>query len=66
MIPVKGGYAVDVPTINVSDRARREHATIWSTFRAFHGTHTQLQDAGPCNSFGLPIAPFGGAWFMAR
>ncbi|PYS19741.1 MAG: hypothetical protein DMG17_01300, partial [Acidobacteria bacterium] len=35
MTPVSGGYAVDVPTINVSDSARREHATVWSTFRAF-------------------------------
>ena len=26
MIPVKGGYAVDVPVINVSERARREPA----------------------------------------
>lgn len=29
------GYAVDVPTINVSDRARKEGATVWSTFKAF-------------------------------
>ena len=35
MIPVKGGYAVDVPVINVSDRARRENASVWSTFNAF-------------------------------
>jgi NADH-quinone oxidoreductase chain I len=35
MTPVKGGYAVDVPTINVSERARREHATVLSTFSAF-------------------------------
>ena len=42
MTPVKGGYAVDVPTINVSERARREHATVWSTFRAFAVTLSHL------------------------
>ena len=42
MTPVKGGYAVDVPVINVSDRARRENATIWSTFRAFSVTLRRL------------------------
>ena len=35
MTAVKGGYAVDVPVINVSERARREHASVWSTFKAF-------------------------------
>ena len=42
MIPVKGGYAVDVPVINVSERARREHATFWSTFKAFGVTFSRL------------------------
>ena len=42
MTPVKGGYAVDVPVINVSERARREHASIWSTFRAFAVTLRHL------------------------
>src|SRR5437667_10229446 len=42
MTPVSGGYAVDVPTINVSDSARREHATVWSTFREFAVTSRQL------------------------
>src|SRR3954471_17204524 len=43
MIPVKGGgYAVDVPVINVSERARREQATFWSTFKAFGVTFSRL------------------------
>ena len=42
MIPTKGGYAVDVPTINVSERARREHSSLWSTFRAFGVTFSRL------------------------
>src|SRR5438132_6443746 len=42
MTPAQGGYAVDVPTINVSERARRENATIWSTFRAFSVTLRRL------------------------
>src|SRR5262249_53665957 len=42
MTPVKGGYAVDVPVINVSERARREHATVLSTFRAFGVTLRRL------------------------
>lgn len=42
MTPVKGGYAVDVPTINVSQRARDEGATGWSTFRAFGVTLRRL------------------------
>jgi NADH-quinone oxidoreductase chain I len=42
VIPVKGGYAVDVPVINVSERARREHASIWSTFKAFTVTLNHL------------------------
>ena len=42
MTPVKGGYAVDVPVINVSERARREHATVWSTFKAFGVTLSRL------------------------
>lgn len=42
MKPVRGGYAVDVPTINVSERARSEHATVWSTFRAFGVTLRRL------------------------
>src|SRR5262245_36783797 len=42
MTPVKGGYAVDVPVINVSERARREHASVWSTFRAFAVTIRHL------------------------
>ena len=42
MIATKGGYAVDVPVINVSERARREHATIWSTFLAFAVTLRRL------------------------
>ena len=36
------GYAVDVPTINVSDRARRENASVWSTFKAFTVTLQHL------------------------
>jgi len=36
------GYAVDVPVVNVSERARREHATVWSTFRAFGVTLRRL------------------------
>ena len=42
MTPVKGGYAVEVPVINVSERARREHATVWSTFLAFGVTLRRL------------------------
>ncbi|HEX4998702.1 MAG TPA: NADH-quinone oxidoreductase subunit I [Terriglobia bacterium] len=42
MTPVKGGYAVDVPTINVSARARKENATVWSTFNAFGVTLRRL------------------------
>ena len=42
MTPVKGGYAVDVPIINVSERARREHASVWSTFLAFAVTLRRL------------------------
>jgi len=42
MKPVKGGYAVDVPIINVSERARREQATFWSTFKAFGVTFSRL------------------------
>ena len=42
MTPAKGGYAVDVPVINVSERARRENATVWSTFRAFGVTLRRL------------------------
>ncbi len=43
MTPVAGrGYAVDVPVINVSERARRESETVWSTFRAFAVTLRHL------------------------
>jgi len=42
MTPVKGGYAVDVPTINVSERARREHASVLSTFKAFGVTFRRM------------------------
>ena len=42
MTPVKGGYAVDVPVVNVTDRARREQATVWTTFRAFGVTLRRL------------------------
>ena len=35
MKPVKGGYAVDVPVVNVSERARQENASIFSTFKAY-------------------------------
>jgi NADH-quinone oxidoreductase subunit I len=42
MTPVKGGYAVDVPVINVSEHARREHASVWSTFKAFAVTMRRL------------------------
>src|SRR5207245_5779055 len=42
MTPVKGGYAVDVPVINVSERARREHASVVSTFHAFAVTLRRL------------------------
>jgi len=42
MTPVKGGYAVDVPVIHVSERARQEHATVWSTFNAFGVTLRRL------------------------
>jgi NADH-quinone oxidoreductase subunit I len=43
MTPAQGGYAVDVPVINVSERARREHATLWSAFfRAFAVTLRHL------------------------
>jgi NADH-quinone oxidoreductase subunit I len=42
MTPVKGGYAVDVPTINVSERARKEGASVLSTFKAFGVTLTHL------------------------
>jgi len=42
MTPVKGGYAVDVPVIHVSERARQERATVWSTFKAFGVTLRRL------------------------
>src|SRR5262249_40298105 len=42
MTPVKGGYAVDVPVINVSEKARRERASVWTTFRAFAVTIRHL------------------------
>ena len=42
MIPVKGGYAVDVPVINVSERARRENASVLSTFKAFGVTFRRM------------------------
>ena len=42
MTPVRGGYAVDVPTINVSERARHEGATVFSTFKAFGVTLRRL------------------------
>jgi NADH-quinone oxidoreductase subunit I len=42
MTPVKGGYAVDVPVINVSERARGEHASFLSTFKAFGVTLRRL------------------------
>jgi NADH-quinone oxidoreductase subunit I len=42
MKPVSGGYAVDVPVVNVSERARREEATVWSTFKAFAVTLRRL------------------------
>src|SRR5215467_123147 len=42
MTPAKGGYAVDVPVINVSERARREHASVWATFKAFAVTLQHL------------------------
>jgi NADH-quinone oxidoreductase subunit I len=35
MTPVKGGYAVDVPVVKVSERARLENESILSTFNAF-------------------------------
>jgi len=42
MTPARGGYAVDVPVINVSERARREPASVWSTFLAFGVTLRRL------------------------
>jgi NADH-quinone oxidoreductase subunit I len=42
MKPTPRGYAVDVPIINVSERARSEHATVWSTFKAFGVTLRRL------------------------
>ena len=42
MTPVKGGYAVDVPVINVSERARQEHESFFSTFKAFAVTFRRL------------------------
>ena len=34
MTPVKGGYAVDVPVVNVSERARRERESFFSMYLA--------------------------------
>jgi NADH-quinone oxidoreductase subunit I len=45
MTPVKGGYAVDVPVINVSERARRENASVLSTFKAFGVTFRRMFNA---------------------
>jgi NADH-quinone oxidoreductase subunit I len=45
MTPVKGGYAVDVPVINVSERARRENASALSTFKAFGVTFRRMFNA---------------------
>ena len=42
MTPVKGGYAVDVPVIKVSERARQEHASVFSTFKAFGVTFRRM------------------------
>ena len=42
MTPTKGGYAVDVPVINVSERARRESFSVFSTFTAFAVTLRRL------------------------
>jgi len=42
MTPVKGGYAVDVPVVNVSERARRENASVLSTFKAFGVTFRRM------------------------
>jgi NADH-quinone oxidoreductase subunit I len=42
MTPTKGGYAVDVPVINVSQRARSENATFFFFFRAFGVTLRRL------------------------
>lgn len=35
-------YAVDVPVINVSERARLEHGSVWMTFRGFAVTLRRL------------------------
>ena len=45
MTPVKGGYAVDVPVVNVSARARGENASVWSTFKAFGVTFRRLYNS---------------------
>jgi NADH-quinone oxidoreductase subunit I len=42
MKPVKGGYAVDVPVINVSERARDDNASVFATFKAFQVTLRRL------------------------
>jgi len=42
MKPVKGGYAVEVPVINVSERARQEQSSVLSTFKAFGVTFRRM------------------------
>ncbi len=42
MTPVKGGYAVDVPMVNVSERARQDQTTVWTTLKGFGVTLRHL------------------------